>query len=210
MITLGVSVLAVASASANIFADVTGRRRWVYLLKPLTMVWLVLVAAPPPWASPSAYRACIVAGLLCSLAGDAFLMLPKDRFLWGLGAFLVAHVLYAMAFTLDNATWGLWWGALPFVAAFISMSVVLWSHTRGLRAPVMAYELVILVMAWRAWLRWEALGQPQALWAALGATLFMISDICLALERFVRRFRAAQAAVLGTYFCAQWLIALSV
>ncbi|HIC51136.1 MAG TPA: lysoplasmalogenase, partial [Candidatus Marinimicrobia bacterium] len=43
-----------------------------------------------------------------------------------------------------------------------------------------------------------------------GAVLFLISDGLLAINRFMRPFRVAQAVILTTYFTAQWLIALSV
>ncbi len=46
--------------------------------------------------------------------------------------------------------------------------------------------------------------------AAIGALLFMASDAMLAINRFRRPFRLAQAAVLGCYFAGQLLIALSV
>ena len=41
-------------------------------------------------------RALIVVALVASLAGDVFLMLPKDHFVAGLGAFFIAQVLYTM------------------------------------------------------------------------------------------------------------------
>lgn len=36
--------------------------------------------------------------LLFSLLGDIFLMLPRERFLAGLGAFLLAHLAYGWGF----------------------------------------------------------------------------------------------------------------
>lgn len=36
------------------------------------------------------YQQAIFVGLLCSVVGDIFLMLPRDRFIQGLGGFLVA------------------------------------------------------------------------------------------------------------------------
>ena len=78
-----------------------------------------------------------------------------------------------------------------------------------LMVPVLIYMLVILVMAWRAIEYARQYPSPGPLAAALGALLFVISDSALALNRFARPFRAAQALVLGTYFLAQWLIALS-
>jgi uncharacterized membrane protein YhhN len=65
-------------------------------------------------------------------------------------------------------------------------------------------------MGWQATTRWHSLNDDAALYATLGATLFMISDSILAINRFAKPFRAAEASLLTTYFAAQALIALSV
>jgi uncharacterized membrane protein YhhN len=46
--------------------------------------------------------------------------------------------------------------------------------------------------------------------AAIGALLFLASDLILAIDRFRRPFHLSHAAVLGSYFAGQWLIALSI
>ena len=46
--------------------------------------------------------------------------------------------------------------------------------------------------------------------AMIGAYLFVLSDSVLAIERFRGTGRIARILVLGTYFAAQWLIALSI
>jgi uncharacterized membrane protein YhhN len=58
--------------------------------------------------------------------------------------------------------------------------------------------------------RYIHVDSPGSLWGLEGAVLFLISDGVLAINRFMRSFRAAQAVILTTYFTAQWLIALSV
>src|SRR5215203_1018502 len=72
----------------------------VYIFKPLTTV-LILVLALSAITETKRYKIAIVAGLICSLAGDVFLMLPGDQFLPGLVSFLLAHVCYLIAFTTD-------------------------------------------------------------------------------------------------------------
>lgn len=52
--------------------------------------------------------------------------------------------------------------------------------------------------------------RQRGLLAAAGATLFMVSDAVLALNRFRTPFRLAQAAIMSTYVAAQLLIALSI
>ena len=91
----------------------------------------------------------------------------------------------------------------------LAVFAILRPHLGPLLVPVLAYMLVILAMAWRAIEYAREYPAPGSLAAAFGALLFVISDSALALNRFARPFRAAQALVLGTYFVAQWLIALS-
>ena len=67
-----------------------------YVLKPLVMVFLIAVALSIDPSSDFA-RVMLIIGLVLSMAGDVFLMLPKDLFVAGLGAFLVAHVFYVIA-----------------------------------------------------------------------------------------------------------------
>ena len=67
------------------------RPSWMfYILKPLTMV-LICLTAILGGNDLSVYKVMIIGGLACSLVGDIFLMLPADRFLPGLIAFLLAH-----------------------------------------------------------------------------------------------------------------------
>ena len=51
-------------------------------------------------------RTWFVIALVFSLLGDIFLMLPSDKFVFGLGAFLLGHVAYTVGLNLH--TEGLW------------------------------------------------------------------------------------------------------
>lgn len=72
------------------------------------------------------------------------------------------------------------------------------------------YMAVISLMAWLAITMFVQWGEGWALSAAVGAILFVLSDTTLALNHFRRRFWYAQLLVLGSYYLAQWLIALSI
>src|SRR5690606_41962032 len=91
-------LLTAVSACLAILGKYRGPGPLVYLFKPLTTVLILLLAllASPP-VTP-AYQWLIVLGLLFSLAGDVFLMLPRDRFVAGLVSFLIAHLFYIAAF----------------------------------------------------------------------------------------------------------------
>jgi uncharacterized membrane protein YhhN len=201
-------LLALASAIACIVAYETGRDPIARVFKPLTMLFVLAVAVQPSLSTPDRYRALVVAGLVFSLAGDVFLMLPKERFVAGLASFLVAHVLYVVAFAGD-ATFSAW-VLMPFLAFGGAVYAVLLPHLGDLRIPVAVYVVAILSMAWLATDRWLQLGQLGSLFACIGALLFALSDTALAIDRFVRPFRGSSAVVLGTYFPGQMLIALSI
>jgi uncharacterized membrane protein YhhN len=71
------TLLAIFSASLHIRAEYHGPRYHVYLFKPLTMVFSLLIAVQAGKPDASLYKVTIIAGLVCSLAGDVFLMLPS-------------------------------------------------------------------------------------------------------------------------------------
>jgi uncharacterized membrane protein YhhN len=207
---LALVVLALASGSACIASDVRDRRLGVYVFKPLTMLLVLALALQPTASTSPSYRGAVTAGLVCSLAGDVFLMLPRDRFVAGLASFLVAHVFYVVAFAAEAGPTARPDALLPFALAAGALYALLWPRLGRLRVPVLVYVAAIVVMAWQATARWLLVGQLDALLACAGAVLFVVSDAALALNRFHRTFRGAQVLVLGTYFPGQLLIALSV
>ncbi len=208
MVVRVLSLAIAASAVLNLRAVYAGDLYQEYLLKPLTTTLVLVLAAavsPGPGAS---WRPAIVAGLVASIAGDVFLMLPGDRFVPGLGSFLIAHLCYVAAFTRGG------WRASPWPAAACGLYVMtlLWwllPHAGAHRIAVTIYGLAIGTMAWQALERWRDLRGAAPLAAAIGAVLFVLSDSALAANRFVAPFTLAPLAVMGTYVPAQWLMALS-
>ncbi|MCK4600189.1 lysoplasmalogenase [Candidatus Bipolaricaulota bacterium] len=204
------SVLVFGSALLHIRAEYKGPRVYVYLFKPLTMVFIILLALQGERPDASLYKYAILAGLGFSLVGDIFLMLPLKRVIEGLVSFLVAHLCYIVAFSANiRFSFSSFLLAL-FLLYVIIMFAVLFPHLGKMRLPVLVYELVIVMMVWRAVERWAQIGDTGALLALAGAILFVISDSAWAINQFVRRYKSAQALILSSYFCAQWLIALSV
>jgi len=204
------SVLVFGSALLHIRAEYKGPRVHVYLFKPLTMVFIILLALQGARPDASLYKYAILAGLGFSLVGDIFLMLPLKRVIVGLVSFLVAHLCYIVAFSVGIRLSVSGWLPALFLLYVIIMFAVLFPRLGKMRLPVLVYELVIVMMAWRAVERWSQIGDTGALLALAGAILFVISDSAWAINQFVRRYKSAQALILSSYFCAQWLIALSV
>lgn len=148
------------------------------------------------------YAHLVLAGLLLSAAGDALLLSHRQpAFLAGIGAFLLAHVSYAVGFAPRSRV------SVPVAAvlAVVALGVVrwLWPHLGTFRVPVVVYAIAITAMLLLA------LGVASPL-ARLGALLFYLSDLTVARDRFVKRQYVNRLVGLPLYYAGQVLIALSV
>lgn len=188
-----------------------------YIAKPATMVALLAFLLALTAGGPQSRLQVLMWSLaiVFSLAGDVFLMLPRDLFIPGLASFLAAHVFYIAGIATGTVTG--WSG--PAVAALLVLvtaiplarSVLGGIAAAGERAAVAAYMVVITVMVLAAWtLPWQA-GVP--LWAgvagAVGATLFFASDAMIGRRRFVADFAGSDLAIIVTYHLGQIGLALS-
>jgi uncharacterized membrane protein YhhN len=202
--------LTLLTAMLAIRAEYRGPRYHIYIFKPLTTLLILFMASHIKQPVSPFYQQAICMGLVFSLIGDICLMLPSDRFVAGLASFLVAHLFYIAAFS-PGVEWIFSLVALaPFMIIGVLLLKLLWPYLDKMKWPVLAYMLVIMTMAGQALARWIQFDPPGAWLALFGAVLFIISDAVLAWSRFRRAYRAARAVNLGTYYMAQWLIALSV
>lgn len=204
-VALGVAAVA---AVADWVAVARGDRRLEYVAKPVaTLALVVLALSLDP--EHDQRRAWFVAGLVLSLAGDVFLMLPRDLFVAGLASFLLGHVAYVVGFWVDDPP-----GGAPLAIGALAVVVVVALLARrilaGLRAsgdgalavPVAAYIAVIAVMVA------SATGTAEPL-AVAGAWSFLASDAVLAWNRFVRPLAWAPVTIMVTYHLAQAGLVLS-
>jgi alkenylglycerophosphocholine/alkenylglycerophosphoethanolamine hydrolase len=215
MITIGLTIAAAASGALAIAADWEERRhRAFFVLKPLTTLLIIALAASLSARGP--YAQAVLVALTLSLCGDVFLMFgdgarASDRaFIAGLVSFLLAHLAFVFAFAQDLRAPALpgWLAAVVFYA--VALLFVLLPRAGKLKLPVLLYCLVLAAMVFAAAARHASLHDAEALCAVLGALLFLASDSLLAVRRFVRRYRGAQALILSTYWSAIGLIAWSV
>ena len=183
-------------------------RRFVYLFKPLTMVFIVSIV----WfygASRGFYKWLILSGLVFSLVGDTLLINPQN-FVFGLASFLIAHLFYIAAFFKAQE------GKFNPISlsGFVIGALMLWFIYNGvsenLKLPVVFYALAISTMLCAAFNFYLTKKAPESLFAFSGAFLFVISDSALAYNKFGEEFLLAKLVILSTYFTAQWLVARSV
>lgn len=195
---------------------VAAQRKTVeFVAKPgvmvVLLVWLYLV---------SGYTGVLVwfaLGLAFSLAGDIFLMLPREQFIAGLISFLLAHIFYIVGFLRSPVALN-----LPgLIVAVVIALVILRLYRRiaaalevsgksALKLPVIAYSLVISIMLLLALLAltgesWQTL---PALLVSAGALLFYISDALLAWNKFVSPLRLGRLTSIIPYHLGQILLTI--
>ncbi len=212
-------ILSFVCAILDWFAVAAQRRSLEIVTKPLTMVFLIawyLYRLPNlgEWIG-----ILFLIGLIFSLAGDIYLMLPSKYFIAGLLAFLLAHIAYILGFNIS----GLYYKpiALLFILAIIITGIPI--HGRLKRAlvgagkqslvlPVSIYIIVISIMVLSAAI---TLIRPEwslasAIMATIGAVLFYASDAVLAWNRFVKPMRYGRLANMLMYHLGQYLITFGI
>lgn len=183
----------------------------------LDLQWLRLAAKPlimlslMAWIYPShgGYSKWIMVGLGFSIAGGLLLEL-EGMFLFGLIAFLFAHLAYIGAYLMSTRRLSLG-RALPFFLYGIAVYIFLWPGLGELAAPVAIYILAICTMMWRAAVCVGAHGQPaMAEWVALtGAILFALSDTLIGVYVFRSPSHVLNYPILVLYWAGQFGIAYS-
>jgi uncharacterized membrane protein YhhN len=187
--------------------------------KPLIMVSLILYFyfISKPIASTLLAKT-ILAALIFSWLGDVLLLWP-GLFIYGLGAFLMAHLCYILGFRLaqkpDSRI-----DSMHFVRSFLyNLPIYLlatlilyfiYPNLGGLKIPVIVYIMVIIGMVTTARDRFKKTTTASFWQVFIGALLFLVSDGILALARFYQDFPEAGILIMGTYASAQLLLVMGI
>lgn len=212
-----IAVLYCLALAADIWAIMSGAGEgWRYagkcLLMPL-LIFLVFIASVN--AVKKYIKFLLIIALLFSWTGD-ILLVDDDQmsFIAGLASFLLAHIAYILLFTrivkntssnkrlLLISTGGM------FIYTFL-LVLFLWKRIEGLRLPVVAYALILSLMFITA-LQLKAvrrLSKKISSNIIAGASLFVVSDSILAIERFYFQQQLLQVIVMITYAAAQLFLA---
>mgnify|MGYP006280215657 CR=1 FL=1 len=206
--------LFVLAAVGYVLACERSAGRLIHVAKPLMMpllaaAYLLASQSPTYW---------IAAGLLLGAVGDTALIEPErgNRFLIGLGAFLLGHLAYVAGLLAPviRAETSLEPWMLLAAAVLAVVGLFVYRQLRpglgSMKVPVLTYTAVILAMALAALLRAPVVSGP-AFWLPLsGAVFFVVSDTALAYRAFRSPFPYAGQVVAVTYVLAQSLIVAGV
>ena len=204
-------ILALIFASLEAFAVSKDLQRLEYFAKPAVMICLFLGLYSSTGLRNNAFWFGL--GILFSLVGDVLLMISLDKmFLFGLFAFLLAHISYITGFRdeIVNVTaWSL------ILAVFIAINIgrllrriVGVMRIKGenrLVIPVILYGTVISVMLYAAMSTiFNPLWKTNAsFFVSLGAFFFCASDAILAWNKFVSPIKNGRVLNIALYYLGQ-------
>lgn len=199
--------------AVEIFAQLTGNAQLQYFSKPALMPILIFYYAFNTQKIASA-KYLIIFALAFSWFGDILLLVDKQTkslFIYGLIAFLIAHVFYIFYFLkirkinkIKNFP-----NALIFfaIAAYtLALFGFIAPNVKNLLVPVGIYALVISTMLAASIAAFDFGKQNFGKIVVAGTLLFIVSDSILAINRFAAPFEYAPVFVMLTYAVAQLLI----
>jgi uncharacterized membrane protein YhhN len=153
------------------------------------------------------------AALVFSIIGDVALLFENRNplfFMVGLGSFLLAHVLYILAFNAIRKTYGgarLRWIWVLAVAAYLCILLyTLMPYLGELQIPVIVYAVVLCGMLLMVVHAFRSLYKKPGIICLAGALLFVVSDSVLAINKFYSGFTLSGIVIMFTYACAQYFL----
>jgi uncharacterized membrane protein YhhN len=187
------------------------------ICKPAIMITLGLYY----WSAQKYFQLPLAMSLMVAIifsgAGDVLLMFQDSNpnfFMFGLGAFLIAHIFYIFSYKQHqgeesaNELRGLQKirFALPVILAGTGLITILYSRLGDLRIPVLIYAGVLTYMVLVALFRFGKTNAGSFAMVFGGAILFMISDSLIAINKFLEPLAMASFWIMITYISAQYLI----
>lgn len=175
-----------------------------FLMTSLVIIYLVSVKKSSFW---------FISALFFSFWGDVLLLFKEQFFVFGLGSFLLAHILYikiTSAFIKKISLQKVVLVCLPFVAFLFSFLFLIKDNLAEMIVPVIIYGIVISSFGAVALLNYVQEKSTANLWLFLGAIIFIISDSLIAINKFYEPKEMYQICIMLTYIVAQYLICKAV
>jgi len=157
------------------------------------------------------YSFMIMLGLLCSLIADTLLMIEEvSLFLQGLIYFLIAHVLYVTAFSTgyDFALWNVILAPALLAGALLYYRAI-WKARGRHYTPALVYIIILASMLYFAVTSLNCGIHPRGILLATGAMLFVLSDMLLGYNTFIKTIPHSTVFTWSLYAPAQMFIAIS-
>lgn len=217
-----ISIIFFVLLTVEIIADSLGYYIIGWIFKPMLMPLLIGLFYANAEGNTKAEQRYFPMALVFSLIGDVLLMMhQKSLFVFGLAAFLVAHLFFIATYfsrikgrDIKLQQWLL--SLIPFalyVGVFLSVLVPGLkgnAQTQGLVIPVTAYACILGLMGYSALMRKGGVSSQGFLLVITGAAFFIISDSFIALNHFISPIPQPTFLIMSTYGVAQYLITLGI
>ncbi|AEM70242.1 YhhN family protein [Allomuricauda ruestringensis DSM 13258] len=201
-----INILIVISAVLAIYFGLYDHKQLFMIFKPLTTILVITL----PFFTPK--KSCVQLGRMVTIAlafcllGDV-LLLFENYFLFGLVAFLVAHILFVVSFIQYKGFYKNW---ISFLVLFCIGGVLFFWLRPGLGdllLPVSIYVVIITFMAWQGVGLYLRERNNAHAYITMGVLFFMLSDTLLAIAKFMTPFYLSGPLILATYWLSISLIA---
>lgn len=182
------------------------------LSKPMILISLILYFVYNGKRLPKKTFIYTLLALCFSLMGDVLLLFDERSapfFMFGLIAFLLAHISYTLVFIQQGhkgVAKRFWWVLAALILYGLTLYLILIDYLGALQIPVIIYISAILLMAITAYNRNGNVRNPSFILVLIGALFFIVSDSLLAVNKFLFAVPASHIWVMGTYATAQYLI----
>lgn len=191
------SLIFVSFASLFILSIFFKPYAFSWLVKLIPMVLLIFYAVKSLNKKGSSL---FIAGLIFSAFGDFFLDYDRvNWFLFGLGAFFIAHLCYLFALTPVKKQ------NLSFVSLYSVYGIAIFSVIAGglgeLFIPVLAYMSILLLMAITT-----LISTKSNKWLIVGGLSFVLSDSLIGLDKFYQPIVGAHFFIMASYYFAQYAL----
>ena len=199
------SIVFLLVAIIDVYAVITQNKSLEMIFKPLLMttlavVYLVSVKKPSFW---------LISALFFSFWGDVFLLDKANYFVFGLGSFLLAHIIYVKIttdFLKKNSFAKILSSAIPFVLLFASVFYLIYENLGEMLLPVIVYGVAISTFGTAALLNYRQEKSTSNSWLLLGAIIFIASDSLIALNNFYSPKHLFDVSIISLYIVSQYLI----
>lgn len=164
----------------------------------------------------SSYNRKILGGLTLCCIGDALLVWQQfyeEVFLLGMLMFAIAMCLYVSAFGFRPFGVKQFLFCALLMSLFYAVFIPALLHRTVMLISVSIYIFLLALAEWRVlagvsreggMIRW------RKVYAAIGISLFVISDCILGISKFIQPILFHRLLVMSTYYSAQLFISLSV
>ncbi|MCL6267363.1 lysoplasmalogenase [Flagellimonas myxillae] len=206
MVPRTINILVFFSACIAIAADFWDKEPLFKIFKPLTTILVTGLLFFGQNQKLTKFKTMVITALFFCLVGD-ILLLEENWFVFGLGAFLIAHLLFAYGFVVLEGFYSNWKSLLAFLGLGISILFWLKPDLGSLELPVTIYIFVIIFMAWQGTGLFLKEKKNAYALIAIAVMLFMFSDTMIAVNKFKAPFKWSGLVILSTYWLSIALIA---